>query len=208
MKKSIKTLIACIAIVACGSILTRAATFYPLSVQEAAVNGGANYGTSISAADFVGYSTATNVAITTNGTGAKIFAPIQAYSTVKIVGARLVKPFTSSTASINTNYTQTLTLSVGDGTSGTKYINAWNISTSATYMALGPIETSTPTLATLVGTNFTGIVVTNLTIATTVGGTTSYTAATNLPFVFTQNVNEQVTTNTTGELVIYWRIYK
>lgn len=201
MKKSIKTLIACIAIALCGSILAKAATFYPLPVQEAALNGGANYATEIVAGDFVGYSTVTNAAIVipSNGLG-KAYAPIQAYSTVKMVGARLVKPFSASSANINTNYGQTLTLSVGDAASATKYISSWTISTGATYMALGPIETATTALSGQ-ATNVTGA-----TTTLTAGGLTSYSVATNLLFTFTQNVNEQVTTNTTGGAIIYWRI--
>lgn len=205
-----KRLITCIALVACGSFLAKAAEFYPLPIQEAAVNA-ANYSTIINASDFVGTATnltTTNTIISAQSGSGKVYAPVLANSSVQLVGARLIRAFSGSS---NTNYSHTLSLSVGDGDSATKYVNGWKIHASNTPVyAISPIVggTATTTLTpSPAWSNVTNCVAVT-TISPTAGGATLYTVATNLTFTFTGNAEEKVTANTIGSLQLYWRVYK
>ena len=200
-----KSLISCMAVAmllaSCiGTVY--AASITPMPTGEQALRG-ANWVVEHTYTDLTG--------TTTNGTAQTITVSVKAKQGVELIAVQLLDAFDT----VNTNFTGSVTLIVGDGTDANLYLESMELASDGTevWLKMGRANSATITpsvtldTVTHLGTNYVTNVYVTATSAISAFGSKVYTADDTLDFVFTPSVNEPIASNSVGKVRTYLRIW-
>jgi hypothetical protein len=188
MKRIVMTMLVAVAVAGWA----QAASLRAVTVNESAAKGGATHVVALTADDLAAGTTVAEALTNTT-----VFA-VAANTYVEFLGMELVTAFATTNDAVWTN---SLTLTVGDGTDADLYLAATQLAADNTevFFALPPV----PAVSVPVGA-------TNVTVAgsVTVYGRKLYTGADTIDFLLTPGASLALDANAVGEVLTYWRVWQ